>query len=120
MKQLLRADSPERIGNNRTFHQMLIEGINISYQKGGNLHGDLVWPLDFDTPENNDFHVTNRFSVVENSEQRPDVVLFINGFASSNNRAQKPDRRTGHCQIGLEPITNRQTNTQTYSITTAY
>lgn len=56
------------------------------------------WPPDFDTPENNDFHVTNRFSVVKNSEQRPDVVLFINGFASSDNRAQKPDRRTDQCR----------------------
>ena len=36
--------------------------------------------VDFDTPENNDWLAVNQFRVVENSERRPDVVLFINGL----------------------------------------
>ena len=80
LKQVLRHNSPELIANNETFHQMLTEGISVSYQKDGNLRGDLVWLIDFDNPDNNQFTVTNQFTVIENSERRPDVVVFVNGL----------------------------------------
>jgi type I restriction enzyme R subunit len=73
--------SPDLIANNETFHRMLTEGINVSYQKGGSNRGDLVWLIDFNKPENNDFLVVNQYTVVENNvNKRPDVILFINGI----------------------------------------
>jgi type I restriction enzyme R subunit len=43
--------------------------------------GDLVWLIDFNTPENNDFIVANQFTVVEDGvNKRPDVILFVNGI----------------------------------------
>ncbi len=60
---------------------MLTEGIKVSYQKDGNSRGDLVWLIDFNEPENNDFVVANQFTVVENDvNKRPDVILFVNGL----------------------------------------
>lgn len=52
--------------NNESFHRLLTEGIKVSYQKDGQQRGDLVWLIDFNTPENNDFIVANQFTVVEN------------------------------------------------------
>jgi len=81
LKQLLRLNSPELIANNESFHRMLTEGITVNYQKNGVKRGDLVWLVDFQNPENNDFQVINQFTVIENNvNKRPDVILFINGL----------------------------------------
>ena len=67
--------------NNESFHRLLTEGIKVSYQKDGQQRGDLVWLIDFNTPENNDFIVANQFTVVEDGvNKRPDVILFVNGI----------------------------------------
>ena len=43
--------------------------------------GDKVWLVDFENPENNEFLACNQFTVVENNtNKRPDVVLFVNGL----------------------------------------
>ncbi|MDK2939903.1 MAG: type restriction enzyme subunit [Methanolobus sp.] len=81
IRQLQRLNSPELISNNEAFHRMLTEGVNVSYQKDGINRGDLVWLVDFNNPENNDFLVTNQFTVIENDvKKRPDIILFVNGL----------------------------------------
>ena len=91
IKQVQRIHSPDLIANNETFHRMLTEGINVSYQKdlpasagqagGREERGDLVWLIDFEHPENNEFIVANQFTVIENgNNKRPDVILFVNGI----------------------------------------
>ena len=81
IKQIQRLNSPELIANNEGFHRMLTEGIKVSYQNDGADRGDLVWLLDLKNPQNNDFIVTNQFTVLENEEnKRPDVILFVNGL----------------------------------------
>ena len=90
-KEIQRINSPELLANNESFHRMLTEGINVSYQKdlpasagqagGREERGDLVWLIDFKNPENNEFIVANQFTVIENgNNKRPDVILFINGI----------------------------------------
>lgn len=81
VKQIQRLNSPELIANNEAFHRMLTEGIKVTYQKEGNSRGDLVWLIDFNNPNNNDFVVANQFTVIENNiNKRPDVILFVNGI----------------------------------------
>ena len=81
IREIQRIASPELIANNETFHRYLTEGIPVSYQHEGNERGDLVWLIDFDNPLNNDFVVSNQFTVVENNQnKRPDVLLFVNGL----------------------------------------
>ena len=86
IKQIQRISSPDLTASNETFHRMLTEGINVRYQKDGNERGDLVWLIDFQNPENNEFTVVNQFTVTSTSSvtgtviKRPDVILFINGI----------------------------------------
>jgi type I restriction enzyme, R subunit len=81
IKEVARIHSPELLTNNEAFHRMLTEGVNISYQQDGNERGDLVWLIDFDNPNNNEFVVANQFTVIENNQnKRPDLVLFANGI----------------------------------------
>lgn len=81
LKQIQRLSSPELIANNESFHRMLTEGIKVTYLKNGVQRGDYVWLIDFEEPENNDFIVSNQFTVIENDvNKRPDVILFVNGI----------------------------------------
>ena len=59
VKQIQRIHSPQLIANNETFHRLLTEGVKVSYQKDGRERGDLVWLVDFQNPDNNDFVVCN-------------------------------------------------------------
>lgn len=81
IKQIKRLGSPELITNNEAFHRLLTEGVNVTFQKDGHSRGELVWLVDFNNPENNDFLVANQFTVIENNvNKRPDIVLFVNGM----------------------------------------
>lgn len=63
IKQIQRIISPDLTASNETFHRMLTEGVNVRYQKNGNERGDLVWLIDFQNPENNEFTVVNQFTI---------------------------------------------------------
>jgi len=81
IRQLQRFSAPDLIANNEAFHRMLTEGVKVSYNRDGIERGDLVWLIDFNNPENNDFLVVNQFTVIENNiNKRPDVIIFVNGL----------------------------------------
>jgi len=81
VSKVLRIASPDMLANNEAFHRMLTEGIPVSVHKDGSERGELVWLVDFDNPQNNDFTVVNQFTVIENNHnKRPDVILFVNGL----------------------------------------
>ena len=81
VKTIQRIGSPDLLANNEAFHRLLTEGVNVSYQKDGNTRGDLVWLVDFEQPDNNEFVVANQFTIVENNQnKRPDIILFVNGL----------------------------------------
>jgi len=72
---------PNLMANNEAFHKMLTEGIQVTYRKDGEEKGDIVKVIDFKNPENCDFHVINQFTIIENNtNKRPDIVLFVNGI----------------------------------------
>lgn len=81
VKKIERIQSTELIVNNQEFHSLLTEGIPVSYHHNGNERGELVWLIDFENPENNDFVVANQFTVIEDGHnKRPDIILFVNGI----------------------------------------
>ena len=81
IRKVLSPDSPALVQNNRAFHQMLVDGIEVEYrQTDGTVRGDRVQLIDFETSENNDWLAVNQFTLVEKSEKRPDIILFINGL----------------------------------------
>jgi type I restriction enzyme R subunit len=73
--------SPDLISANETFHRYLTEGITVEYPHNGDLKGEQLWLIDWDTPENNEFLAVNQFTIIEDHHhRRPDVILFINGL----------------------------------------
>lgn len=82
IKKVLRSESPHLIINNKNFHKMLVDGVEVEYRrKDGSIAGDKVWLFDFKNPANNEFLAVNQFTVVENNNnRRPDIILFVNGL----------------------------------------
>lgn len=81
IREIQRIASPELIANNESFHRLLTEGIPVTKWVDGEDRGDRVWLIDFNNPYNNEFVVSNQFTIIENGHnKRPDVLLFINGI----------------------------------------
>jgi type I restriction enzyme R subunit len=82
IRKILHPDSPSMVSNNRVFHRMLIDGVEVEYRRpDGTIKGDQVRLADFDRPEKNDWLAVNQFTVIENhNNRRPDIVLFVNGL----------------------------------------
>ena len=55
-------------------------GVPVKYFVDGEECSSLVYLADYDVPEHNDFLVANQWTVVENSEKRADIVVFLNGL----------------------------------------
>lgn len=74
--------SPNLLENNLTFHENLINGIEIEdYDDEGQSIVEIVKIVDFEHPQNNDFLAVNQLSVVNGDyTKRPDIILFINGL----------------------------------------
>jgi type I restriction enzyme, R subunit len=80
-RKITRTETPSLIENNRRFHRMLVDGIDVEYHADGRIVSDKVWLIDFDHPEQNDWLAVNQFTVTEGKHtRRPDVILFINGL----------------------------------------
>ncbi len=65
---------------NERFTDYLQSGVEVRYFDGSEERDDTVRLLDFENPENNDFHAVNQWTYVEYSEKRPDLIAFVNGM----------------------------------------
>lgn len=79
-RQIIAFNSPSLEENNRYFHKLITEGIDVSFHKDGQNRSMKAFLIDFDHPSKNEFLVVNQFTIVEKEERRPDLILFINGI----------------------------------------
>ena len=68
------------IQKNSLFTDYLQNGVSVKYYHGSEERSTLVRLIDFTNPNNNSFHVINQWTVVDECEKRPDIVIFVNGF----------------------------------------
>lgn len=82
IRQLSIIETPSLVEENRRIHRLITEGVDVEFGIGdGQVKSDKLWLIDFDHPENNDFWVTNQFTVAEGKyTRRPDVMVFVNGL----------------------------------------
>jgi hypothetical protein len=81
VRKIVLPESPSLIENNRRFHRILTDGVDVSYMEDSREKFDKVWLFDLENLENNDWLVVNQFTVIENGKnRRPDLVVFVNGL----------------------------------------
>ena len=81
--RIVRSLGPDLLEDNRHFHNILVNGIDVEARVPG---GDEIRTVnmrlfDFEYPENNDFVAVNQLTMMQGDyHRRPDVVLFVNGL----------------------------------------
>ena len=80
LDQLRNIESGELVQRNKVFMDDLQNGISARYFADGEERSALVYLVDYQNPATNSFIVANQWTVVENSEKRPDILLFLNGI----------------------------------------
>ncbi|MEX2437862.1 MAG: type I restriction endonuclease, partial [Candidatus Babeliales bacterium] len=84
----------KKIDTNEGFSKALRDGINLKNSTTGKKHDYKL--LDFDTPENNHFVVTNQFYFEGDTENiRPDIMIFVNGLPLVDIEAKSPTASEG-------------------------
>ncbi|WP_039981234.1 type I restriction endonuclease subunit R [Selenomonas sp. oral taxon 149] len=80
LDQLRNIENGELVQRNRVFMDYLQNGISVRYFADGEERSALVYLVDYQNPATNSFIAANQWTVVENSEKRPDIILFLNGL----------------------------------------
>jgi type I restriction enzyme R subunit len=65
---------------NFQFMDYLQNGVSVNYFDNGEQRSSLVSLVDFKNLERTTFTIANQWTVVENSEKRPDIIVFLNGL----------------------------------------
>lgn len=77
---------------NAVFMDYLQNGIEVSYHLNGETKSDIIYIADFNNPSNNSFIVANQWTFIENSNKRPDILLFLNGLPVCLFELKSPSR----------------------------
>lgn len=79
-RKILTFNSPILEENNRYFHKLMVEGIDVTFKKNGIIKTEKAYIIDFKNQDNNKFLVINQFRIEEIEKRRPDVIIFVNGI----------------------------------------
>ena len=73
-------DNNNTILNNKQFTHYLLEGVKVPIQEDGATRYKTIKIIDFNNIEINTFKAINQYTIIEESEKRPDIIVFINGM----------------------------------------
>lgn len=80
LHKLKNFENGELVQKNTTFMDYLQNGIPVRYFLDGEERSAIVYLADYQKPENNSFIIANQWTFIENSNKRPDIILFLNGL----------------------------------------
>ena len=99
-------ENAELTQKNAVFMDYLQNGITVRYTEKGEPRDTIVYLIDYENPDNNSFIVANQWTFIENSEKRPDVLLFINGLPLVLMELKSPSREETDASEAYRQIQN--------------
>lgn len=99
-------ENAELIQKNAVFMDYLQNGITVRYTEKGEPRDTIVYLIDYENPDNNSFIIANQWTFIENSEKRPDVLLFINGLPLVLMELKSPSREETDASEAYRQIQN--------------
>lgn len=73
-------ENGELVHKNEVFMDYLQNGIPVRYFENGEERSNIVYLIDYKNTDNNSFIVANQWMFIDNSEKRPDIIIFLNGL----------------------------------------
>lgn len=80
MNKLKKFDNASLIQKNKVFMDYLQNGIEVSYYHKEKQKSAIVKLVDYENVDKNTYTVVNQWTIIEHSEKRPDVIIFLNGI----------------------------------------
>ncbi len=99
-------ENAELVQKNSIFMDYLQNGITVRYTEKGEPKDTIVYLIDYNKPTNNSFIIANQWTFVENSEKRPDILLFINGLPLVLMELKSPSREETDVSAAYRQIQN--------------
>ena len=85
-------ENGELVQKNAVFMDYLQNGIPVRFFDKGEERSAIVYLVDYKNPDNNSFIIANQWTFIENSNKRPDVILFLNGLPVVLMELKSPSR----------------------------
>lgn len=85
-------DNGELVQQNSVFMDYLQNGVPVRYTENGEECSELVYLADYKNEENNSFIIANQWTFIENSNKRPDLLIFLNGLPVVMMELKSPSR----------------------------
>lgn len=80
LRQIKNLEYNNTILNNKQFTKYLLEGVSVPINENGETRYKTIKIVDFDNISNNTFKAINQYTIIEHSEKRPDIIIFVNGL----------------------------------------
>ncbi len=104
--KLTNYENGELVQKNAVFMDYLQNGVEVRYTEKGEERSALCYLVDYSNIDNNSFVVANQWTYIENSEKRPDVLLFINGLPVVLMELKSPSREETDASVAYTQIRN--------------
>lgn len=92
LHKLRNFDNGELVQKNVVFMDYLQNGVPVRYTEKGEERSTIVYLADYENTANNSFIIANQWTIVENAEKRPDVIIFLNGLPVAVFELKSPSR----------------------------
>lgn len=106
LHKLKNFENGELVQKNATFMDYLQNGIPVRYFLDGEERSDIVYLADYQKPENNSFIIANQWTFIENSNKRPDIILFLNGLPVVLVELKSPSREETNASEAYRQLRN--------------
>nr|WP_318742860.1 HsdR family type I site-specific deoxyribonuclease [Treponema sp.] len=95
---------------NALFMEYLQNGIEVSFSANGETKSDIIYIADFENAgkpgDKNSYIVANQWTFIENSNKRPDILLFLNGLPICLFELKSPSREQTDASEAYTQIRN--------------
>lgn len=85
-------ENADLIQKNAAFTDYIQHGVEVRYFEGKEERAGIVYLVDYENPDNNSFVIANQWTFIENSNKRPDILLFLNGLPVVLMELKSPSR----------------------------
>ena len=106
LRKIKNFENAELVQKNELFMNYLQNGVEVKYFEDGEEHSDIIYLADYEDKNNNSFVVANQWTYIENSNKRPDVILFLNGLPVVLMELKSPSRENTDASEGYLQIRN--------------
>ena len=95
---------------NALFMDYLQNGIEVTYHQNGETKSDIIYIADYENTgkpgDKNSYIVANQWTFIENSNKRPDILLFLNGLPICLFELKSPSREQTDASEAYTQIRN--------------